>query len=137
MTVAQTLVVCSAACHHAAPRSESLRQRIDPLEGIRLASILHCRFIDSPFRQGYRWFQIFPTYENLNPTGLNAGEPFRRLIARTRTLYRRNDLGVAAGDPKTLLPLGKLESLTIRGSTYPFTREPEEIPTLALDVICV
>lgn len=56
--------------------------------------------------------------ENFNPTGLNAGEPYRRMIACTRMLYRPDDLGASVGDPKALLPPGKLESLGLRGSGY-------------------
>jgi RHS repeat-associated protein len=57
-------------------------------------------------------------YENLNPTGLNPGEPYRRVIGRTRALYRPNDMGTAAGDPRALLPLGQLESLALPGEGY-------------------
>jgi RHS repeat-associated protein len=57
-------------------------------------------------------------YENINATGIQAGQPYRRLIERVRTLYRPNDMGAAAGDPKTLLPLGKVESLALPGSSY-------------------
>ena len=57
-------------------------------------------------------------YENFNPTGLNAGQPYRRLLSTTRTLYRPNDLGQAAGNPQALLPLGTLESLALPGATY-------------------
>ena len=57
-------------------------------------------------------------YENLNPTGLNAGQVYRRLIGRTRTQYRPNDMGAAAGDPTALLPAGTLESLARPGSSY-------------------
>ena len=45
-------------------------------------------------------------YENLNPTGLTAGQPYRRLLERMRTLYRPDDLGAGGGDPNALLPLG-------------------------------
>jgi RHS repeat-associated protein len=57
-------------------------------------------------------------YENLNPTGLNAGQPYRRLIGQARTQYRPDDMGAAAGNYKALLPLGKLESLALLGCSY-------------------
>jgi RHS repeat-associated protein len=57
-------------------------------------------------------------YENLNPTGLNAGQVYRRLIGRARTQYRPNDMGATAGDPKALLPLGSLEFLALPGCSY-------------------
>src|SRR5262249_25955362 len=57
-------------------------------------------------------------YENVNATGVQAGQPYRRLIERMRTLYRPDDLGAAAGDPKALLPLGQVEPLTLPGSSY-------------------
>ena len=57
-------------------------------------------------------------YENFNPTGLNAGQPYRRLLSTARTLYRPDDLGQAAGSPQALLPLGTLESLALPGATY-------------------
>jgi RHS repeat-associated protein len=61
-------------------------------------------------------------YESVNPTGLNAGQPYRRLIGCTRTFYRPDDMGQSAGsppgDPNKLLPLGTLESLALRGSSY-------------------
>jgi RHS repeat-associated protein len=63
-------------------------------------------------------------YENLNPTGLVAGEPYRRLIARDRTLYRPDDMGASAGNPKALLALGQLESLALPGSAYKLAFTP-------------
>jgi RHS repeat-associated protein len=57
-------------------------------------------------------------YETVHPQGLNAGEAYRRLISRTRTLYRPDDMGTAAGDAKALLPLGVLEPLALPGDTY-------------------
>lgn len=63
-------------------------------------------------------------YENLNPTGLNGGEVYRRLLERTRTYYRPDDMGAVAGDPKTLLPLGTLESLALPGSGYKLAFTP-------------
>jgi len=67
-------------------------------------------------------------FENLNPSGLNAGEPYRRLLAQRRTLYRPNDMGQAAGDVRTLLPLGALESLALSGSAYKMAFTPGLIP---------
>jgi RHS repeat-associated protein len=63
-------------------------------------------------------------YENVNPTGLKAGEPYRRLIERTRTLYRPDDLGAAAGDARALLPLLKLEPLALPGNSYKLAFTP-------------
>jgi len=63
-------------------------------------------------------------YENLHPIGLNAGEPYRRLIGRMRTFYRPDDMGAAAGDPKTLLPLGNLEPLALPGSSHKLAFTP-------------
>jgi RHS repeat-associated protein len=57
-------------------------------------------------------------FENLNPTGLNAGQPYRRLLNSTRTLYRPDDLGQVAGNPDALLPLGTLESMALPGNSY-------------------
>jgi RHS repeat-associated protein len=57
-------------------------------------------------------------FENVNPTGLNAGQPYRRMIACTRTYYRPDDMGAAAGDPQALLPLGQLQSLALPGVSY-------------------
>ena len=36
-------------------------------------------------------------YQDLNPTGLNANEPYRRLLGQSRTVYRPDDMGAAAG----------------------------------------
>ena len=57
-------------------------------------------------------------YEDFSPSGLNAGQPYRRLLSTTRTLYRPDDLGQAAGSPQALLPLGILESLALPGASY-------------------
>lgn len=57
-------------------------------------------------------------FENLNPTGLNAGQPYRRLLNSKRTLYRPDDLGQGAGNPDALLPLGTLESMALPGNSY-------------------
>jgi hypothetical protein len=63
-------------------------------------------------------------FEDSNPAGLNPGEPYRRLIGRTRALYRPNDMGAAAADPRTLLPKGKLESRALSGESYKLTFTP-------------
>jgi len=63
-------------------------------------------------------------YEDINPTGLNSGEPYRRLIKRMRAYYRPDDMGASAGDPKTLLPLGTLESLALPGESYKLAFTP-------------
>src|SRR5215469_13728076 len=63
-------------------------------------------------------------YENINPTGLNAGQPYRRLISRTRAVYRPNDMGASVNDPKALLPWGTLESLSLPGGSYKLAFTP-------------
>lgn len=63
-------------------------------------------------------------YEDLDAVGLNAGEPYRRLLERKRTVYRPDDMGAAAGDPRALLPLGQLESLALPGTTYKLVFTP-------------
>ena len=57
-------------------------------------------------------------YEDFSPSSLNVGQPYRRLLSTTRTLYRPDDLGQAAGNPPALLPLGSLESLALPGTSY-------------------
>jgi len=63
-------------------------------------------------------------YENLNPTGLQSGQHYRRLIERVRAFYRPDDLGATAGDAKALLPLGVMESLALSGSSYKLAFTP-------------
>jgi len=63
-------------------------------------------------------------YENLNPTNLVSGQPYRRLLKCARTLYRPNDLGASAADAATLLPLGSLESLALPGNSYTLAFTP-------------
>ena len=46
-------------------------------------------------------------YENLNPAGPECGRAYRRLLERTRTYYRPDDMGAAAGDPRALLAAWK------------------------------
>lgn len=57
-------------------------------------------------------------YENLHPTILKPGEVYRRLLECARTYFRPDDMGVAAGDPRALLPLLKLESLALPGNSH-------------------
>ena len=63
-------------------------------------------------------------YEDLNPTGLRPGTPYRREIGRTRTQYRPNDLGAEAGDRTALLPIGKVESRALVGNAYKLAFTP-------------
>jgi RHS repeat-associated protein len=63
-------------------------------------------------------------YENLSPTGLTAGEVYRRQLECLRTYYRPDDMGAAAGDPKFLLALQKLESRALPGSKYKLAFTP-------------
>jgi len=63
-------------------------------------------------------------YENTNPTGLTAHQPYRRLLERKRTLYRPDDMGAASGDPKVLLTLGTLQPLALPGSSYKLAFTP-------------
>jgi RHS repeat-associated protein len=67
-------------------------------------------------------------FENLNPTGLNPNQPYRRLLKRTRTYYRPDDMGQAAGDPKTLLALNTIESLGLPGNSFKLAFTPGLIP---------
>lgn len=57
-------------------------------------------------------------FEDLTPTGLQAGQTYRRLIARTRILYRPDDMGAAASDANALLAPGQLEALALPGIQY-------------------
>lgn len=63
-------------------------------------------------------------YENLDPTGLHAGEVYRRLIERMRTFYRPDDMGAAAGDPNALLAIGTVQPLALPGSGYKLAFTP-------------
>src|ERR1035437_5279627 len=63
-------------------------------------------------------------YENLNPTGLNAGEPYRRLVGRTRAVYRPDDMGASTGNSRALLAAGKLESRALLGASYKLAFTP-------------
>ncbi len=53
-----------------------------------------------------------------------SGSQKRRPIERVRTLYRPDDLGVAAGDPNRLLELGQLESKALPGESYKLAFTP-------------
>ena len=63
-------------------------------------------------------------YEDRNPTALQPGHPYRRVIGRERNLYRPNDLGASTGDPSVLLPTGKVESQALLGTAYKLTFTP-------------
>ena len=63
-------------------------------------------------------------FENVVPTGLNAGEVYRRRLTCTRTYYRPDDMGAAANDSNALLALGTLETLALLGSTYKLAFTP-------------
>jgi RHS repeat-associated protein len=64
------------------------------------------------------------SYENPEPGNLTAGEVYRRLLERTRTYYRPDDMGVAAGDPNALLPLGTMGALALPGQSYKLAFTP-------------
>lgn len=53
-----------------------------------------------------------------------TGGKQRRLIEQVRTLYRPNDLGTAAGELQTLLPLGQVESMALSGESYQLAFTP-------------
>jgi RHS repeat-associated protein len=63
-------------------------------------------------------------YESFNGTDLLSGQQYRRPIQQVRTLYRPNDLGAASGNHRALLPLGRLQSLAIAGSSYKLAFTP-------------
>jgi RHS repeat-associated protein len=67
-------------------------------------------------------------FEDLNPAGLNPGQPYRRLISSKRSLYRPDDLGQAAGSSEALLPLGTVESLALPGALYRLSLTPGLVP---------
>jgi len=54
-------------------------------------------------------------FEEFDPTGLTAGQAYRRRIGCSRTYYRPDDMGASAGDARALLALGVLESLAPPG----------------------
>lgn len=62
-------------------------------------------------------------FEDVNPA-MVASQPYRRLIECTRTLYRPDDMGLAAGDVRQLLLIGGLESLALAGSKYRLALTP-------------
>jgi RHS repeat-associated protein len=63
-------------------------------------------------------------FEVLHPAGLSAGQTYRRLIARTRILYRPDDMGASTSDANALLPPGKLEALALAGIQYQLVFTP-------------
>jgi RHS repeat-associated protein len=63
-------------------------------------------------------------FENLHPTGLKSGQPYRRVLGRMRTFYRPDDMGAAAADPNALLALGTLEPLALPGNAYKLAFTP-------------
>ncbi|MBI4487611.1 MAG: toxin [Deltaproteobacteria bacterium] len=63
-------------------------------------------------------------YEDLDAVGALQNAPYRRLIEHVRTLYRPDDLGVAAGDPEALLALGQLEPLALPGESFKLAFTP-------------
>jgi Insecticide toxin TcdB middle/C-terminal region len=63
-------------------------------------------------------------YEDLDATGAPPGEPARRIIEHARTFYRPNDMGIATGDPRAVLPLGQLQSLALPGISYKLAFTP-------------
>ena len=67
-------------------------------------------------------------FEDLDPSNLNTGEPYRRLLSCTRSLYRPDDLGQAAGNIEALLPLGTVESLALPGVLYRLALTPGLVP---------
>jgi RHS repeat-associated protein len=71
-------------------------------------------------------------YDNLNPAGLNASQVYQRLIGKTRTQYRFDDMGAVAGDPKALLPAGTLESLALPGASYKLAFTPNLVAQVYL-----
>ncbi|HEY6924748.1 MAG TPA: SpvB/TcaC N-terminal domain-containing protein, partial [Steroidobacteraceae bacterium] len=63
-------------------------------------------------------------FEALPPSGLQSGQTYRRLIARTRVLYRPDDMGAASSDANALLPLAELETLALPGVQYQLVFTP-------------
>ena len=63
-------------------------------------------------------------YENVRAQGASEAHPYRRLIAQVRTLYRPDDMGIAAGDAQALLPLGQLDSRALPGTSYTLAFTP-------------
>jgi len=53
-----------------------------------------------------------------------ANTPYRRLIASSRTLYRPDDMGEAAGSAAALLALGTLEPLALPGAAFTLAFTP-------------
>ena len=59
-----------------------------------------------------------------------AGQTYRRLLEQTRTYYRPDDMGAAAGDPAALSPLKILEPLALPGNSYKLAFTPGLIPQI-------
>jgi RHS repeat-associated protein len=53
-----------------------------------------------------------------------SGGKQRRLLKRSRTLYRPDDFGASRSDSNALLPRGELESLALQGETYTLAFTP-------------
>lgn len=64
-------------------------------------------------------------YHDLEGTGATEAHPYRRLIERSRTLYRSNDLSAA-------LPPGHLESLALPFESYRLALTPELVAQVHL-----
>jgi len=67
-------------------------------------------------------------YEDLNHAGVTTSDGYRRLITRTRTLYRPDDMGSSSGDSRALLSTGILQSLALLGCSYKLAFTPGLIP---------
>lgn len=67
-------------------------------------------------------------FEEFDPTGLTAGQAYRRRVGCARTYYRPDDMGASAGDAKALLALGVLESLALPGKTCKLALNATLIP---------
>jgi RHS repeat-associated protein len=63
-------------------------------------------------------------FEVQDPSGLQPGQTYRRLIARARIMYRPDDVGAAASDADALLPLGTLQALALPGTQYQLVFTP-------------
>ena len=63
-------------------------------------------------------------FESYNPAGLTPKQAYRRQIGASRTYYRPDDMGAAAGSPGALLALGILESKSLPGAGYQMAFTP-------------
>jgi len=57
-------------------------------------------------------------YEDRTPGHLSPSQTYRRLIDRSRILFRPDDLGASLGDQSALLPLGQLQSRALPGTSF-------------------